>query len=203
MKLGAPLMRALDRRRSSSATAPRSCWAGSAAPVSKAPRRMMGKLGMRPPRRHALIAGAAETGGGALLATGALTPLATTMLTSTMTTAIRKVHWPKGPWVTQGGWEYNAVLIAARDRAGRPRPGAASVDAQAPSRACTASAGRSRRCSAASPARSSRALPRSTSPSPRTSSARPLPAQRGARQRKRMTAMRRGAARCTYAGKPG
>ena len=74
---------------------------------------MMNKLGMRPPRRHAILAGTAETGGGTLLALGALTPVAATMLTSTMTTAIRKVHGPKGPWVTGGGWEYNAVLIAA------------------------------------------------------------------------------------------
>src|SRR3954462_8156525 len=66
---------------------------------------MMDKLGMRPARRYALLAGAAETAGGALLAAGALTPLATTMLTSSMTTAIRKVHGSKGPWVAQGGWE--------------------------------------------------------------------------------------------------
>jgi putative oxidoreductase len=91
----------------------------------------MGKLGMRPPRRHALIAGAAETGGGALLATGTLTPLATTMLTSTMTTAVRKVHWAKGPWVTQGGWEYNGVLIAALTALADHGPGAASVDSRA------------------------------------------------------------------------
>src|SRR4029453_11736835 len=58
---------------------------------------MMGKLGLRPPPRHALLAGAAETAGGTLVALGARTPLATTMLTSTMTTAIRKVHWSKGP----------------------------------------------------------------------------------------------------------
>jgi putative oxidoreductase len=30
-----------------------------------------------------------------------------------MTTAIRHVHAPKGPWSTKGGWEYNAVLIGA------------------------------------------------------------------------------------------
>ena len=28
-------------------------------------------------------------------------------------TAIRHVHGEKGPWTTQGGWEYNAVLIGA------------------------------------------------------------------------------------------
>jgi putative oxidoreductase len=48
-----------------------------------------------------------------------------------MTTAIRKVHWPNGPWVTQGGWEYNAVLIAALTALADHGPGAGSVDATA------------------------------------------------------------------------
>jgi putative oxidoreductase len=91
---------------------------------------MMEKLEMRPARRHALMAGAAETGGGTLLALGALTPLATAMLTSVMTTAVRKVHAPKGPWVTQGGWEYNAVLVAALTALADHGPGSPSVDAE-------------------------------------------------------------------------
>ena len=74
---------------------------------------MMEKLELRPARRHALLAALAETVGGALLTLGAFTPAATAMLTGSMTTAIRKVHGSKGPWVTGGGWEYNAVLIAA------------------------------------------------------------------------------------------
>ena len=73
----------------------------------------MEKLELRPARRHALLAGLAETSGGALLTLGALTPLATALLTSTMVTAIRKVHAPNGVWNTGGGWEYNAVLIGA------------------------------------------------------------------------------------------
>jgi putative oxidoreductase len=91
---------------------------------------MMEKLGMRPPRRHALLAGGAEAGGGALLAVGALTPLASAMLIGSMTTAIRKVHWANGPWVTGGGWEYNAVLIAALTALADHGPGAASVDSR-------------------------------------------------------------------------
>jgi putative oxidoreductase len=91
---------------------------------------MMDTLGMRPARRHALLAGAAEAGGGALLAAGALTPVATMMVTGSMTTAIRKVHRSKGPWVTQGGWEYNAVLIAALTALADHGPGAGSVDSK-------------------------------------------------------------------------
>ena len=88
----------------------------------------MEKFGMRPPRRHALLAGGAETAGGALLALGAFTPLAAAMLTGSMTTAIRKVHAPNGPWVTAGGWEYNAVLVAGLMALAEHGPGSPSVD---------------------------------------------------------------------------
>jgi putative oxidoreductase len=89
---------------------------------------MMEKLELRPGRRHALLSGAAEAGGGLLLMLGGLTPLATMMLTGSMTTAIRKVHAPNGPWVTKGGWEYNAVLIAALAALADHGPGSPSVD---------------------------------------------------------------------------
>jgi putative oxidoreductase len=89
---------------------------------------MMEKLELRPPRRHALLAGLSETVGGALLTAGAFTPVATAMLTGSMTTAIRKVHAPKGVWVTGGGYEYNAVLIAALAALVDSGPGALSVD---------------------------------------------------------------------------
>ena len=70
-------------------------------------------LGLKPGKQQALAAGAAEAGGGALLASGALAPVAGATLTGVMTTAIRTAHAGKGPWTTDGGWEYNAVLIAA------------------------------------------------------------------------------------------
>jgi putative oxidoreductase len=69
-------------------------------------------LGLRPGRTHALAAGMAEAGGGALLAAGAATPLSATLLSGTMVTAIRTVHGSKGPWLSNGGYEYNLVLIA-------------------------------------------------------------------------------------------
>jgi putative oxidoreductase len=70
-------------------------------------------LGLRPGKRNAIAAGAAEAGGGALLATGMATPVAGAALHSVMTSAIRHVHAEKGPWSSDGGWEYNAVLMAA------------------------------------------------------------------------------------------
>jgi putative oxidoreductase len=74
---------------------------------------MFEKLGLRPGRVHATAAGAAELGGGALLAAGAATPLAAASLTATMITAVDRVHLRKGLWVTEGGYEYNLVLAAA------------------------------------------------------------------------------------------
>ncbi len=70
-------------------------------------------MGMRPGKQHALAAGYSEAGGGALLALGLLTPAAGSAIIATMVQAIRKVHGANGPFVTEGGWEYNAVLIAA------------------------------------------------------------------------------------------
>jgi putative oxidoreductase len=86
-------------------------------------------LGLRPGTRHAKAAGAAELAGGALLTLGALTPVAATLISSTMMTAIRKVHAKNGPWTTEGGWEYNAVLIAAATALADRGPGSPSVDA--------------------------------------------------------------------------
>jgi putative oxidoreductase len=88
----------------------------------------MAKLELKPARHHALAAGVAETAGGALLALGALTPLAAAGVTASMITAIRKVHFTNGPWNTQGGYEYNVTLIAAALMLVDAGPGAPSVD---------------------------------------------------------------------------
>ena len=73
-----------------------------------------GSLDLRPGKRHATAAGVAEAGGGALLILGgAGIPVATAAITGAMVTAIRKVHGSNGPWVSDSGWEYNAVIIAA------------------------------------------------------------------------------------------
>jgi putative oxidoreductase len=87
-------------------------------------------LGLRPGKRHATAAGISEAGGGALFALGAATPVAATMISATMLTAMRKVHLAKGPWVTQGGYEYNLALIALVTALVETGPGRASVDAK-------------------------------------------------------------------------
>lgn len=90
---------------------------------------MMKALDLQPSRANSLAAGLSESVGGTLLIAGAATPLAASSLIGTMITAIRKVHQPKGPWVAQGGWEYNAVLIAAVMALVDAGPGDVSVDA--------------------------------------------------------------------------
>ncbi len=89
---------------------------------------MMASLQMHPAKLNALAAGVTETAGGALLAAGLATPLAAAGLTGVMTTAIRKVHLPNGPWAANGGWEYNAVLIAAVTALAETGPGELSLD---------------------------------------------------------------------------
>lgn len=86
-------------------------------------------LGLRPGKRNAIAAGAAEAGGGALIALGLCTPLGGAAVTGAMTTAIRTVHAPRGPWVTDGGWEYNAVIIATAAAITDAGPGSWSLDA--------------------------------------------------------------------------
>jgi putative oxidoreductase len=88
-------------------------------------------IGLRPGKRHAIAAGLSEAVGGALITVGAATPLAASLIIGPMVTAIRKVHAPKGPWVTEGGYEYNAVIIAAMVALAESGPGTPSVDAAA------------------------------------------------------------------------
>jgi putative oxidoreductase len=69
--------------------------------------------GMRPGRLMAVAAGAAELVGGALFAAGLLTPVGAALISATMITAMLTVHAGKGLWATEGGVEYNLVLVAA------------------------------------------------------------------------------------------
>jgi len=86
-------------------------------------------MGMRPGRRNAIAAGAAEAGGGAAIALGLATPLGAASLISVMLTAINRVHFKNGPWITNGGYEYNIVLIAAAVAITELGPGPLSIDA--------------------------------------------------------------------------
>jgi putative oxidoreductase len=85
-------------------------------------------LGLRPGKVHATAGGAAETAGGALLATGLATPAAAGMLSSVMTVAIDKVHKDNGVWNMNNGYEYNLVMMAALFAIASAGPGPWSLD---------------------------------------------------------------------------
>jgi putative oxidoreductase len=85
-------------------------------------------IGLRPGRRYALTSGAAEAGGGLLLAAGAAMPLGAAAVSGSMITAIKTVHLEKGIWISGGGYEYNLVLLAAVFGLTENGPGEWSID---------------------------------------------------------------------------
>ena len=86
------------------------------------------QVGLRPGKESALIAGAAEAGGGTLLAFGFLTPAAVSMLTGVMTNAIRHVHWKNGLWNNDGGIELPVLVLAGLAALADSGPGRYSLD---------------------------------------------------------------------------
>jgi putative oxidoreductase len=102
-------------------------WFGGSGPKGTA--QMFDSLGLKPANVHATAAGAAEAGGGAAILLGFQTPLAASTLIATMLTAIKRVHLKNGPWLSKGGYEYNAVLIAAAATLAEIGPGPLSFDA--------------------------------------------------------------------------
>lgn len=61
----------------------------------------------------AILAGLFELIGGLLFAAGLLTWFGAILITIVMIDAIATVHGKNGYWLTNGGFEYNLVLIAA------------------------------------------------------------------------------------------
>jgi putative oxidoreductase len=87
-------------------------------------------MGLRPGRRQALIAGASEAGGGALLGLGLLTPVGAAAVIGVMNQAVRTVHLDKGFFVTNGGYEFNLMLAASAFALADSGPGPWSLDAK-------------------------------------------------------------------------
>jgi putative oxidoreductase len=102
-------------------------WFGGPGPRGTAG--FFGQLGFR--RQHALpmavMAGLSESAG-LLLALGFLTPLAALAIATVMVVAVGSVHWKNGPWVTNGGYEYNLILWAVAIAIAASGPGRFSVD---------------------------------------------------------------------------
>src|SRR5438067_2379111 len=86
------------------------------------------KLGFRPGKLQAVLAGASELGGGLLLALGLATPLAAAVVIAVMLVATISVHWAKGFFVTGGGVEYTLVLGSVAAALALVGPGELSLD---------------------------------------------------------------------------
>ena len=86
-------------------------------------------LGYTPGRRHALMAGLVETGGGLLLAVGLFSPLAAAIVASVLIVAAVSAHLPRGFFAQNGGFEYTLVLGVAGLTPAFTGPGRASLDA--------------------------------------------------------------------------
>jgi putative oxidoreductase len=85
-------------------------------------------LRFRQPIAMALLAAAAEFGGGLLLTAGLLTPFAALAIAVVMLTAIGSVHWPNGFWASGSGYEYNLVVWATAVALAATGPGRFSFD---------------------------------------------------------------------------
>jgi putative oxidoreductase len=86
-------------------------------------------IGLRPGRRMAVAAGASEALGGVMIAAGFLTPLGAALVSAVMITAIWTAHRPAGLWASEGGYEYNLVLLAVVFAISGVGPGKWSLDA--------------------------------------------------------------------------
>jgi putative oxidoreductase len=86
------------------------------------------QTGFQPGRVNAVAAGAAETGGGAMIALGLGTPVAGSVAAGTMIAAA-SVHTSNGFFAASGGYEYPALLGPSAAALSLTGPGAWSVDA--------------------------------------------------------------------------
>ena len=98
-------------------------WFGGGGPKGTAA--FFGSVGYRAPALTAIVVGLAETGGGLLLATGLLTPLASFLLATVMLNAIAVVVFPKG---FLGGWEFEFTLLSVAIALTATGPGEISLD---------------------------------------------------------------------------
>ena len=88
----------------------------------------MRKLGYRPGRTMAGLAGLTEFACGTLLILGFLTPFAAAGIIGVMINAIISVHWRNGVWNERGGLEYPLVMSTAVAALAFVGPGDVSID---------------------------------------------------------------------------
>src|SRR5438067_8627652 len=86
-------------------------------------------LGFRPAWLWAHGLGIAEFGGGLLTALGLLGPIGPIGISAAMLTATVVVHWAKGPWGNEGGYEQTLTNLAVAISLALAGAGAYSLDA--------------------------------------------------------------------------
>jgi putative oxidoreductase len=89
---------------------------------------MCSSLAYRAPWLAACGLASAEFGGGLALATGFLTPLGALAVTIVMLNAVYLIHWSKGFWNMNGGYEFNLLIAAAAVALAAIGPGRFSLD---------------------------------------------------------------------------
>lgn len=87
----------------------------------------LGTMGFRGPSAMSVLVAFGESSG-LLFALGLLTPLAALGTASAMVVAIGAVHWQKGFWLANGGYEFNLALLAAVVAVAAIGPGRFSLD---------------------------------------------------------------------------
>lgn len=86
------------------------------------------KMGLRPAKFWAILAGLGEFGGGVLTALGFLNPLGPLAAISSMVVAIAKAHWGKPIWASEGGAELALTNAAIAATVAVEGPGRYSLD---------------------------------------------------------------------------
>jgi putative oxidoreductase len=85
------------------------------------------QLGFRAPVLMAIFAGLSESSG-LLLAAGFLTPFACLAIAVVMVNAIATVHWSKGFWNGNGGYEFPLTILTVAVSIAAIGPGRFSID---------------------------------------------------------------------------
>ncbi len=88
----------------------------------------MNRMRIRPAVPWAWASALAELLGGLAVAFGFLSPLGSFAIAGSMLVAIALVHWPRGFWVSKGGYEFNLLIIGTVASLAVIGPGSYSVD---------------------------------------------------------------------------
>jgi putative oxidoreductase len=89
---------------------------------------MCSNLAYRAPFLMACGLALSEFGGGLALATGFLTPLGALAVTVVMINAVYLIHWPKGFFTANGGYEFNLLIASAAIALAATSPGRFAID---------------------------------------------------------------------------